>query len=478
MLEATVMRIHPVILSGGSGTRLWPLSRALYPKQLLPLVSQESLLQETVGRIAHPPFDAPLVVCNAEHRFIVAEQLRAIGIKPFDIVLEPVGRNTAPAAAVASLMVMEKDPDGLVFLMPSDHVVRHHDKFRAAVETAAVATENGRLVTFGIEPQGPETGYGYIRRGAPLADSPGCWVVERFVEKPDRATAMEFLASGDYTWNSGMFLFSARDFIAELEHFNPEIVERCREAIAKGRRDLDFLRLDAEAFDRCPSDSIDFAVMERTERAAVVPASMGWNDVGSWSALWEITEHDGGGNVLQGDIMAKDVSGSYLRTEGPMLAAIGVDDMIVVVTTDAVLVAPKDRAQDVRAVVDSLERDDRGEHLNHVRVHRPWGWYQTVDSGHSFQVKRICVNPGSKLSLQYHDHRAEHWVVVSGTANITHGKDELTLVRNQSTYIPIGVAHRLENPSQDEPLHIIEVQSGDYLGEDDIVRLEDLYARD
>ncbi|MEO5337525.1 MAG: mannose-1-phosphate guanylyltransferase/mannose-6-phosphate isomerase [Magnetospirillum sp. WYHS-4] len=470
------MRIHPVILSGGSGTRLWPLSRALYPKQLLPLVSQETMLQETVGRVSHPPFVAPLVICNGEHRFIVAEQLRAMGIRPAGIVLEPEGRNTAPAAAVAALMAQQDDPEAVVMLLPSDHVIRQRQRFRDAIEAAAAAAAAGHLVTFGIEPTGPETGYGYIRRGGPLAGLPGCFAVSRFVEKPDRTTAEGFLKTGEYAWNSGMFLFGARDFLEELGRFQPALLDSCRAAVAKGRRDLDFFRLDGDAFAHSPSLSIDVAVMEKTDRAAVVPADLGWNDVGSWSALWELGEQDSAGNVVHGDVFAQDVTGSYLRSEGPMLAALGVEDMVVVVTQDAVLVAPRDRAQDVRAVVAGLEEKSRGEHINHVRVHRPWGWYETVDAGPLFQVKRICVNPGAKLSLQYHDHRAEHWVVVSGTARIVHGVEEMVLEHNQSTYIPIGVRHRLENPGE-EPLHIIEVQSGDYLGEDDIVRLDDVYAR-
>jgi mannose-1-phosphate guanylyltransferase/mannose-6-phosphate isomerase len=470
------MRIHPVILSGGSGTRLWPLSRALYPKQLLPLVSRETMLQETVARVSHPPFTAPSVICNGEHRFLVAEQLRAVGIEPKAIVLEPEGRNTAPAAAVAALMALESDPDALVMLLPSDHVIRERSHFNQAVEAAARAALAGHLVTFGIEPTGPETGYGYIRKGESLDGLPGCHKVARFVEKPDREKAETFLASGEYAWNSGMFLFSARAFLDELGRFQPVMLESARQSVAKGRRDLDFFRLDGDAFARCPSASIDVAVMERTDRAAVVPAALGWSDVGSWSALWEISEPDAQGNVQHGDVFAKDVSGSYLRSEGPMLAALGIQDMVVVATQDAVLVAPRDRSQDVKLVVSGLEESSRGEHINHVRVHRPWGWYETVDAGPKFQVKRICVNPGAKLSLQYHDHRAEHWVVVSGTAHIVHGEEELVLEHNQSTYIPIGVRHRLENPGE-EPLHIIEVQSGDYLGEDDIVRLDDVYAR-
>ena len=470
------MRIHPIILSGGSGTRLWPLSRALYPKQLLPLVSRETMLQETAARIAHPPFTAPSVICNGEHRFIVAEQLRAVGIHPQAIILEPQGRNTAPAAAVAALMALDHDPDALVMLLPSDHVIRERHSFGQAVEAAANAAQAGYLVTFGIEPTAAETGYGYIRRGEALEGLPGCFKVARFVEKPDRATAATFLAAGEYAWNSGMFLFAAKTFLEEAGRFQPTLLEACREAVAKGRKDLDFFRLDGDAFAACPAVSIDTAVMERTARAAVVPAALGWSDVGSWSALWEISEPDAQGNVVKGDVFAQEVTGSYLRSEGPMLAALGIEDLVVVVTQDAVLVAPRDRAQDVRQVVTGLEENLRGEHINHVRVHRPWGWYETVDAGPKFQVKRICVNPGAKLSLQYHDHRAEHWVVVSGTARIVHGDRELVLEENQSTYIPIGVRHRLENGG-DEPLHLIEVQSGDYLGEDDIVRLDDDYAR-
>ena len=470
--------IHPVILSGGAGTRLWPLSRALYPKQLLPLVSDATLLQETVARVTGPSFAPPLVICNHEHRFIVAEQLRAAAPPPQDIVLEPVGRNTAPAVAVAALMLAESDPDALILVLPSDHVVRDVARFHAATAAAAKAARAGYLVTFGIEPDHPETGYGYIRQGTPLVEAEGCLVVDRFVEKPDHATAVQFIEAGGYCWNSGMFLFRAGDFLDAVAQLQPDILAACRAAIDGGKRDLDFFRLDARAFERCPSISIDYGVMEKTDRVAVVPVDMGWNDVGSWSALWDLGPRDAEGNVTVGDVIAEDSANNYLRTDSAAIAALGIRDLIVVATKDAVLVAPRERAQDVKTVVDRLERDGREMRLHHVRVHRPWGWYQSLDAGEGFQVKRICVAPGAKLSLQYHHHRAEHWIVIAGTARITNGEKELTLARNQSTYIPLGAQHRLENPDSEQPLHIIEVQSGDYLGEDDIVRLEDIYARD
>jgi len=470
------MSIHPVILCGGAGTRLWPLSRKLYPKQLLPLHSEQSLLQDTLQRISGEDFAPPLMICNIEHRFIVASQLQDVMADKGKIVLEPDGRSTAPAAAVSALLAADNEADALVLLLPSDHVVRKPANFASAVKTAAVAAANGRLVTFGIKPDRAETAYGYIQRGGAIDDYPGCYDVDRFVEKPDADTAAQFFNSGEYVWNSGMFLFSAMTYLDELERLEPAMLEACRLAVSKGQRDLDFFRLNADAFSECPAQSIDYAVMEKTDRAAVVPVDMGWSDVGSWSSLWEIAEHDSDQNLTLGDVMAEDVSGSYLRSDGPMLAAIGLENMIVVATQDAVLVTPRERAQSVKGIVDRLERADRSEHMSHVRVYRPWGWYQSTDAGDQFQVKRLCVNPGAKLSLQYHERRAEHWVVVKGTALVTRGDDQLTLHENESTFIPVGVNHRLENPGG-EPLHIIEVQSGDYLGEDDIVRLEDDFDR-
>ncbi|MGB0683682.1 MAG: mannose-1-phosphate guanylyltransferase/mannose-6-phosphate isomerase [Magnetovibrionaceae bacterium] len=470
------MSIIPVVLSGGSGTRLWPLSRELYPKQLLPLVSEESLLKETCRRVWGGAFQAPLVICNTEHRFIVAEQIRETGIEPGEIVLEPVGRNTAPAVAVAALIARQRDPDASILILPSDHVIRDLDAFHGAVDLAARAAENGALVTFGIEPDGPETGYGYIKCGAPLADAPGVFEVARFAEKPDLNTAQAMLAEGGYSWNAGMFLFRAERYLEELGRLHPGMLRACEAAVEGGRRDLDFMRLDEEAFHACPSDSIDYAVMEQTRSAAVVPVEMGWNDVGSWSALWDLAEKDEAGNGLIGDVIAEDVGSSYLRTEGPLIAAVGIENLVVVATQDAVMVAPRDRAQEVKSLVLRLKANERDERVSHTRVHRPWGWYQSTDADNGFQVKRLCVKPGAKLSLQYHHHRAEHWVVVSGTAKVQRGTEEMILSRNESTYIPLGEKHRLENPGS-VPLHIIEVQSGEYLGEDDIVRLEDDFSR-
>ncbi len=473
------MTIFPAILCGGSGTRLWPLSRAMYPKQFMPIATERTMLQETVSRVVGDGFAPSIAICNEDHRFIVAEQFREAGQAPEEIILEPMARGTAPAAAVAALRALEANKDALVLLLPSDHVVTRPDAFRDAVRVAAQAAEKGYLVTFGIKPSGPETGYGYIKSGGPLAGVDGCLHVDRFVEKPDQAKAKTFLADGGYDWNSGMFLFRADRYMEELERLRPEMAAACRVAMGQnGReRDLDFLRLDADAFAACQSDSIDWAVMEHTDHAAVVPVDMGWSDVGAWSTLWNIGERDGEGNVCKGDVYADDVKGCYLRTEGPMLAAVGLEDTIVVVTDDAVLVAPRARAQDVKSVVTHLEASDRGEHLHHLKVHRPWGWYQNIDKGTRFLVKRICVNPGAKLSLQFHHHRAEHWVVVTGTAHIHRGGERIELSENQSTYIPIGIRHRLENPAE-IPLHIIEVQSGEFLDEGDIVRMEDDFSRE
>ena len=471
------MKIHPVILSGGSGTRLWPLSRAAYPKQLMPLLSAESLLQETVRRVAAPErFAAPILVCNDEHRFLVAEQLRQIGVAPNRIVLEPVGRNTAPAAAVAALLLAADEPEALMLLLPSDHHIGDPDRFSAALEIAAAAARGGALVTFGMAADRPETGYGYIRRGAPLPGIAGCFRVERFVEKPAPATARSYVADGSYAWNSGMFLFPAAQLLAELERHAPAVLAAARAAVGQTRADLDFVRLDAEAFAAAPSISIDYAVMEKTARAAVVPAEMGWTDVGSWGALWDIAPRDGDGNALLGDVIAVDSRNSYVRADGRLVAVIGLDDLIVVDTADALLVMPRDRAQDVKQVVDRLKSAGRAEQQQHRRVYRPWGSYEGVDAGERFQVKRLIVKPGGRLSLQKHARRAEHWVVVRGTATVTRGDEVFDLAENQSTYIPLGTVHRLENRTA-EPVHLIEVQSGGYLGEDDIVRLDDQYGR-
>ncbi len=469
--------IQPVILSGGSGTRLWPLSRELYPKQLLSLATELSLLQDTARRVTGASYAAPMIVCNEEHRFIIAEQLRALGAKAGAIVLEPAARNTAPAVAAAAALAVRDNPDALLLVLPSDHTIQDEAAFAKAVNAAADAAKTGYLVAFGIEPTSPETGYGYIKQGAKFSGLPGAFAIERFVEKPDLATAKSYLVEGDWSWNSGMFLFPAKLFLEELSAFEPAIARAATESVSRAKSDLDFLRLDAEAFKTSPSKSIDYAVMEKTKRAAVVPASLGWSDIGAWSALWEIGAQDKDGNVTIGDVVAHDTKNTYLRTsDGVLLATLGLEDTIIVVTRDVVLAAARDRAQDVKKIVEDLKKRGRSEVASHAVVHRPWGTYQTVDSGARFQVKRITVKPGAKLSLQKHAKRAEHWVVVSGTARVTRGEDTLILREDMSTYIPVGTVHRLENIGS-EPLHLIEVQSGSYLGEDDIVRLEDTYGR-
>lgn len=468
------LSVRPVILCGGSGSRLWPLSRDAYPKQFLPLLDRHSLLQATwlrVATLARPP----IAVTGEEHRFMVAEQLRQVDCRPAAIVLEPAGRNTAPAIAVAALEALREaaragETDAILLVLPSDHLVSDEAGFRAAVAAAVPAAEAGRLVTFGVLPTAPETGFGYIR-----APGAGVRPVEAFVEKPDRAVAEQYLASGRYFWNSGMFLFRASRYLAELERFRPDILAACRAAIADARRDADFLRL-AAAFAACPSESIDYAVMEQTEAAAMLPLDVGWSDVGSWSALWQIAEHDDHGNAHRGDVLARDCRNTLAWADERLVALIGLDDLVVVDSADALLVARRDRVQEVKDIVAMLKSRQRPEAAHHRTVYRPWGSYQSIDLGERFQVKRITVRPGASLSLQLHHRRAEHWVVVSGRARVVRGDDVLELGPDQSTYIPIGMKHRLENIGV-EPLQLIEVQSGDYLGEDDIVRFEDAYGR-
>ena len=465
----------PVILSGGSGTRLWPLSREAYPKQFLALAGDDTMLQATWLRVRALASAAPLIVANEEHRFMVAEQLRQVECTPAAILLEPVGRNTAPAIAVAALQASADGGDPLLLVLPSDHVISDVAAFQAAVRAAEGAARDGRLVTFGIVPTGPETGYGYIRAGAGGAET-GARAVAEFVEKPDAETAARYLASGEYFWNSGMFLFRASAYLAELERQQPAMLDACRAALASAARDQDFVRLDKDAFAASPSDSIDYAVMENTAQAAVLPIAVGWNDVGSWAALWDIAEQDGDGNAHHGDVIAEDCRNTLAWGDGRLVALLGLENVVVVDTADAVLVAHRDHVQDVKGIVTRLKAAGRPEPTWHRKVYRPWGSYDSIDLGERFQVKRITVKPGAQLSLQMHHHRAEHWIVVSGTGRITRGEDTLILSENQSTYIPLGVKHRLENPGV-VPLELIEVQSGSYLGEDDIIRFEDVYGR-
>ncbi len=473
--------IHPVILSGGSGTRLWPMSRSLYPKQLLALTGERSLLQETARRVADPAFAAPLIVANEEHRFIIAEQLREIGVTPEALILEPFGRNTAPAACVAALRLVATaapgDPNPLMLVMPSDHAIGDLAAFRQAIERAADAARAGHLVTFGITPERAETGYGYIASGRPLDTAPGAFAVTGFIEKPDPETAERYVGSGEYFWNSGIFLFPASLYLSELERLRPDMLAACKAALAAGRTETDFVRLDKAAFEACSSDSIDYAVMEHTHAAAVVPVGMAWSDLGSWDALWEMGHKDEHGNALSGNVIAEATRNCYLRSEAGLVAAVGVEDVVVVATGDAVMVAPRNRTQEVKQLVTRLLKERRDEADALPTVHRPWGSYRSLHNGDRVQVKHILVRPGGKLSLQMHHHRAEHWVVVQGTARIVCGNSEKILTEDQSTYIPLGTPHRLENPGK-IPLHVIEVQSGSYLGEDDIVRYEDSYGRE
>ena len=466
----------PVLLSGGVGSRLWPLSRELYPKQFLPLTGDRSLLVATAERAAAMPgSSAPIVVCNEAHRFLVAEQLRSAAIEAAAILLEPVGRNTAPAVAAAALQARDMDPDAILLVMPADHAIADTAAFAAAVGEGLAAAQQGKLVTFGIVPTAPETGYGYIQ-GRPSDADAGCLIIEQFVEKPDRATAERYLASGDFFWNSGMFLLSARTYLEEMAVHAPAMLAAVQRAVDGARKDLDFIRLEAAAFTECPADSIDYAIMEHTRRGVVLPLACGWSDVGAWSTLWEIGARDSDGNVTSGDVLVQDTANSYIAASSRLVATAGVSDLVVVETADAVLVADRGKVQDIKAIVTRLKEQQRSEVSVHTRVYRPWGSYESLVVGERFQVKRIIVNPGQRLSLQMHHHRAEHWIVVSGTATVTCGEQVLTLSEDQSTYIPLGTKHRLENPGV-IPLELIEVQTGSYLGEDDIVRFEDVYGR-
>ena len=468
--------VVPVILSGGSGTRLWPVSRESFPKQFWPLASGRSLIEETARRAAGPGFAAPIVVCNQDHRFLAAEQMRRAGIADARIVLEPVGRNSAPAVAAAALLVAEDDPDCVLWMMAADSAIADLAGLHRLLGRAVAAARRGRIVTFGMRPATPETGFGYVEVGPPLEGVAGAQEVTRFVEKPDAATAAAMLAGGRHLWNAGMYVFTAATMLAELERHAPEVLAAVRDSVAGRTRDLDFVRLAAAPFAGAPSISLDYAVAERTDRIAVVPADLGWSDVGSWRALWDLGAKDAGGNVAVGDVLLEGAGQCYVRSDGILTAVVGLQDAVVVVTEDAVLAMHRDRAQDVKKVVDRLRAAGRSQATTHNRVYRPWGFYDSILMGERFQVKRIVVNPGQKLSLQKHFHRAEHWVVVNGSALVTRDAETVLVRENESIYLPLGCVHRMENPGK-IPLTLIEVQSGSYLGEDDIVRLEDTYGR-
>lgn len=472
--------LKPVIMAGGSGSRLWPLSRGNYPKQFLALNGKETMLQQTILRLRGLPHSPPLLICNEEHRFIAAEQCRQLQISNSTILLEPVGRNTAPAIALAAIQSQLAGEDPILLVLAADHVIGDDAVFRAAVEQAIPAAEAGQLVTFGIVPTHAETGYGYIRRGNETAAQQGFYVAA-FVEKPDVVTAEHYLQTGDYYWNSGMFMFRASVYLQQLQHFRPDILQCCQDALAQLTPDLDFVRITETAFIACPDESVDYAIMEpltaqQSDAVVVIPLEAGWNDVGGFAALWQVAQKDAAGNVLHGDVMTHQTENCYVRSEQQLVATVGVQDLVVISTKDAVLVAHKDQAQDVKAIVQQLKQAGRPEATFHREVYRPWGKYDSVDHGERFQVKRITVKPGAKLSVQMHHHRAEHWIVVSGTAKVTIDGQDQYLTENQSVYIPITAVHALENPGK-VPLELIEVQSGSYLGEDDIVRFADRYGR-
>ncbi len=470
--------IIPVILAGGSGTRLWPLSRELYPKQLIDIYNEHTMLQNTVLRLEGVEMlGSPIVVCNEEHRFMTAEQLRKIEIDPNAIILEPVGRNTAPAIALAALKAMENKDDPILLVLPADHVIEKITDFHAAIQAGLEYAEKDNLITFGIIPDSPETGYGYIKKGEVLETDTGAAKIEKFIEKPDLDTARKYLESGSYCWNSGMFMFRASAIIKELEIHAPDMMMPCKEVISTGVQDLDFFRLSLDGFKNIPSDSIDYAVMEKTSNGIVIPFEAGWNDLGSFDALWQTGKKDKNLNVIKGDVLTHDVKESYINSESSLIAAVGIEKFVIVETKDAILVSPRDRVQDVKKIVKQLKDHNREESVTHRKVYRPWGSYETIDIEARFQVKRITVKPGAKLSLQKHFHRAEHWTVVSGSAIVTKGEKQILLKEDESTYISLGTAHRLENPGK-IPLELIEVQSGSYLGEDDIVRFDDVYGRE
>jgi mannose-1-phosphate guanylyltransferase len=465
----------PVIMAGGSGSRLWPLSRQLNPKQFLRLTHKSlSMLQQTISRLQGADVALPQLICNEQHRFLVAEQLRQLGLEQASILLEPVGRNTAPAIALAACKAVAESQDPILLVLAADHLIEDIPAFHASLAVGLPLALAGKLVTFGITPTSPHTGYGYLEKGEGTGQ--GGYGVRRFVEKPDAATAADYLASGDYYWNSGMFMFRASRYLEELQRFQPAILATCRQALALGSQDMAFTRVDETTFAACADISIDYAVMEKTADAVMVPLHAGWSDIGSWSALWEASAKTASGNVLLGDVLERDTRNTYVHADSRLVATVGVDDLVIVETKDAVLVAHRDKVQEVKAIVDQLKHDERHEHINHREVYRPWGLYDSIDNGHRYQVKRISVKPGAKLSVQMHHHRAEHWIVVSGTAKVTNGDKTYLVTENQSTYIPIGQVHALENPGV-IPLELIEVQSGSYLGEDDIVRFEDKYGR-
>jgi len=475
--------IYPVILAGGSGTRLWPMSRSLYPKQLINLYNAHTMLQNTILRLSGlNDLGDPVVICNENHRFMTAEQIRRIDINDFKIILEPAARNTAPAIALAALILDENltsghQDDPVMLVLPADHEIKNIDAFHEIIQSGAQLARQGKLVTFGIVPSSPETGYGYIKKGDRLDNSDPAFMIDRFVEKPDYETAVSYLESGDFCWNSGMFMFKASAVISELGAFAPDMLEKCRTAIKNGNMDLDFFRVDKAAFEAITEDSIDYAVMEKTAKGVVIALDAGWNDLGSFDALWQTGDKDECNNVTSGDVLVHNVTDTYIHSDSRLVAAVGLEKFVIVDTKDAVLVAPRDQVQDVKKIVTQLKAHNRVEAVSHAKVYRPWGDYETIDMADRYQVKRITVKPGAKLSLQKHHHRAEHWTVVSGTAIVTKGTEEILLKEDESIYIPLGTMHRLENPGK-IPLELIEVQSGPYLGEDDIVRFDDVYGRE